>query len=102
MSQPTPEAARLNPSPKTKFQALPTNISIHRQLVDRPEFEFAAQTALLEYQRVLCEQRVDMSQAAANHMKLCGAQEFLHVFWNLSETQRFSPVEKMQNLKHDA
>ena len=97
----TPEALRLNPSPKAKFQALNTNISRHRQLVDRPEFEYAAQSALLEYQRILCEQRGDMSQAAANHMKLCGAQEFLHVFWNLSESHQFSPTEKMKNLKHD-
>ena len=79
---------------------MPHNFVLCHPLPDKKDK--GLEVAQLEYQRVLCEQRGDMSVAAANHLKLCGAQEFIHVFWNLSETQRFSPVEKMQNLKHDA
>lgn len=98
----TPPRAASNPSPKQKFLELGSNIELHRKLVDRPEFEYAIDTALLEFQRVLCEQRGDMSVAAANHLKICGAQEFIHVLRNLSELPQMAPIEKISNLRHNA
>jgi len=97
----TPPPPASNPSPKQKFLELGSNIEQHRRMVDRPEFETAIDTSLLEYQRVLCEQRGDMSVAAANHLKLCGAQEFIHVLRNLSELPQLPQVEKITNLRHN-
>lgn len=89
-----------NPSPKTKFISHENNVKNHRALLDRPEFDRAVDVGLLEYQRVLCETRGDMSMAAANHYKLAGAQEFVHVLRNLSETPKPPAAPATGNLQH--
>ncbi len=87
-----------NPSPKAQFTALKANVESHRKLLDQPQFDMSIHYALLEYMRVLCEQRTDMSGAAANQFKLIGAQEFVHVLRNLSETVRMPASRPTDNL----
>lgn len=92
--------APVNPSPKARFLASKPYIEAHRALIDRPETQRALDYAMLEYQRVLCEQRGDGSVAAANFFKIAGASEFLHVFKNLSEVPRTVSVVPTGNLEH--
>jgi hypothetical protein len=75
-----------NPTPKTRFLESGLRISEHRKMVDSPAFQAGADSALLEYSALLSTQSVDGQGAAANHFKLRGAQEFLQVLRNLSET----------------
>lgn len=65
--------------------ALKANVTSHRKLLDDPQFDMSIHYALLEYLRQLVEARTDMSGAAANHFKLAGAQEFVHVLKTLAE-----------------
>lgn len=92
----------LNPSPKQKFISSETNVKAHRHMVDSQEFERALHYATLEYQRVLCENSTDMSAAAASHFRLKGAQEFVHVLRNLSETPRILSAPAVGNLDHNS
>lgn len=90
----------VNPSPKTRFLSAKNAVQEHRALLDRPAMQFGLDFALLEYQRVLCESRGDMSMAAANHYKMAGAQEFVHVLRTLSETPRIPTATPTGNLQH--
>jgi len=83
-----------------QFMALKANIESHRKLLDQPQFELSLHYALLEYVRLLCEQRTDMSGAAANQFKLIGAKEFVHVMKTLAESPRVPAAQTSDNLLH--
>lgn len=98
---PDPAPLPVNPSPKARFMLTKAYVETHRNLIFRDDLQRGLDYALLEYQRVLCEQRSDMSGAAANHFKLMGAQELIHVLKTLAETPRMPTVVPEGNLKHN-
>jgi len=89
-----------NLSPKSRLMSNKSTMEAHHSLVDKPAFQFGMDFALLEYQRVLCEQRADMQGAAANHFKLVGAQEFAHVLRTLADSPKSPAPPPQQNLDH--
>lgn len=95
----TPQAAPLNPSPKTRFHLSADNLKKHRDLVDSNEFQRGADFALLQYQAQLSLQPVEMAGAAANHFKMTGALEFLQAFRLLAEVAPRASVVDNDNLK---
>ncbi len=93
--------APINPSPKQKFMSLKEWVEQHHAMIDGQQFERAMQYGLLEYQRRLCEQTTDMAGAAANHWKMVGASELMHVLRTLAEPPRAATVPVSGNLRHD-
>lgn len=92
-----------NPSPKTRFQESIDNISKHRDLIQTREFQRASDYAMLQYQVELAGQtNGNVNLAAAAHMKLCGAQEFMLVLRNLGESFELpTGGGDTTNLRHD-
>ena len=92
-----------NPSPKTRFQESIDNISKHRDLIEMREFQRASDFAMLQYQLELANAaNGNVNLAAAAHMKLCGAQEFLLVLRNLGESFTLpTGGGDTGNLRHD-
>lgn len=84
----------LNPSPKVRFQSSDQNISKHREMVDRNEFQRACDFALLEYQAKLCQQEPN---AGIIGVKIMGAQEFLKEFRLLSEKAELKPLPRVSD-----
>jgi hypothetical protein len=70
--------------------------------MDSQEMERALHFSLLEYNRRLTEQTVDMAGAAANHWKMVGASEFVHQLRYLAEPTRATAPAARGNLNHDA
>jgi hypothetical protein len=86
-------------SPRARFQQDAKVSGAFRDLIARTESERAIDYALLEFQRVLSEGTGSFNDAAANHFKICGAQEFVHVLKNLGEpTPPLTVVPKTANL----
>lgn len=84
-----------NPSPKEVFLAHPKAIlSRHVEMVSSEAFALAKDTALAEYQRLLCNQPAnELGMCASLHLKMIGAQEFLatllHLHVNAPTPNRF-------------
>lgn len=83
----------VNPSPKSRFQESQQNVSHHRELIQRNEFQRACDFGLLQYQGQLASMDLqgNMNNAAANHLKITGVIEFLHVLRHLGETAQQGP-----------
>jgi hypothetical protein len=81
----------VNPLPKARFQTSPDNITKHRDLVDRNEFQRGCDFALLEYQAELCDKENNPTVVG---LKIAGAQEFLKVFRLLSEKAQLKPIPR--------
>lgn len=80
-----------NPTPKSRFQSVTTNVSQHRDMVGGAAFQRAADYAMLEYQALLADRTNDAQTAVAAGMKLQGALEFLTQFRLLAETPTVAP-----------
>ena len=91
-----------NLPPKARFQESGGNISQHRDLLQNVAFQRAIDWALLQYQRQLCEEQLDMNQSAAAYLKLKGAQEFVRCLFMLAESATMEVTQKIQNLNHSA
>ena len=95
--------ALANPTPKSRFIESSQNISSHRKLVDDPAFQRSLDYAMLEFANTLARTSIepqDISLGAAG-LKLRGAQEFLHIFRNLSEQPKDLPkIARLDNLNH--
>jgi hypothetical protein len=87
---------QVNPSPKTRFQAVNGHISAHRSMIELPAFDRAADAAMLEYSAFTTQQNVDGNSAMATGFKLQGAREFLAVFKTLAE--QFAPTVARKDL----
>src|SRR5512143_438673 len=74
-----------NPSPKARFLDAPLHITKHRDMLQLPEFDRAITFALLEYQATLSKGPLDFNSCAAAHLRIQGAQEFIHILRNLAE-----------------
>jgi hypothetical protein len=83
MTAPNPSRS-VNPTPKARFQLSAQNISAHRELVDKREFERASDFALLQFQAELCDKENNPTIVG---LKIAGAQEFLKVLRALSENE---------------
>lgn len=93
-----------NPTPKKRFQESADNIKRHRDLIQTREFERACDFALLQYMaQVGQETDGNLNAAAAAHLRLTGAREFLWHFRNLAESIDFIPRKaETPNLDHSA
>jgi len=90
-----------NPTPKQRFQALGNKaMGDHRQMVDSSAFNIAVDMALLQYQRESTATIVDGNGAGSVGLRLQGAQEFINVLRNLSETYTLPINRPQDNLKH--
>lgn len=86
----TPE--QVNPTPKSRFQSVDTNIKAHHDLLESPAFQRAEDMALLSYNNTLAHQLVNAANpqeaqvsGMVNGWKLAGVQEFLATFHSLAE-----------------
>ena len=90
---------QVNPSPRTRFQMSPDNISKHRDLIATREFDRACDFALLEYQGHLSVASKTQMDAMESGYKAKGAIEFLAVLRTLGEQpQRAEPRVDPDNL----
>lgn len=85
-------SALTNPTPKQDFMASADACKAHRALMDNPKLRLSFATALLQFQRETTNVTVlDGNQAAANFLKLQGAQKFLDILINLAEPDALPP-----------
>ena len=89
-----------NPTPKARFQQSKNAVEAHRRLIEQQAFDIGADFALMEYQRILSQSSTTFNDAAANHFKVTGAQEFLQTFRNLGEMPTRTTVVDKDNLQH--
>jgi hypothetical protein len=100
---PSPNVAPIkNPTPRDQFREKADNISLHRTLVDSPQFERGVHFTMLEYQRMLSTQVKDGNSAAAAGYKLQGAIEIMGVLRMLAEPAPSMPKLASQSLDHNA
>ena len=93
-----------NPSPKKRFQEVADSVRKHRDLIQMPEFQRAVDFALLHYMAQLGQETDgNLNAAAAAHLRLSGAREFLWHLRNLAESTEFIPRRvETPNLDHNA
>lgn len=81
-----------NPSPRSEFAKNPQLVAKHRDLVQNPNLRLAVENALLQYQREQCDLKMgDIGACAAGFLRLQGAQQFIELLYNLSESE--APVK---------
>jgi len=92
----------INPSPKSRFMESADNISKHRAMVDRGEFQRALDYAMMQYVARISV-NTETGTSASNMFKICGAQEFAQELRLLADEWN-PPVRRVlpQNLNHDA
>ena len=74
-----------NPSPKARFLSNPTNIKVHRVMVDGDVFQRACDVALLEYQGQCALTIRDQTSAMAVGLKKQGALEVIQTMKTLAD-----------------
>jgi hypothetical protein len=96
-----------NPSPKVRFNESEVTIKEHHRILEHPSFQKSCDAAMLQLQVELMgqipkEQAGNFNAAAAAHLRLQGAHEFLTVFRKLTDTGD-RPVRRDDiNLDHKA
>jgi hypothetical protein len=91
----------VNPTPRQAFQANKKQVEYHRDVFSAPATNVSIDTALLQYQRQMCDARDgDGNKAAANHFKLQGAQEFVNILRHLGEHAAPSKTTAEQSLDY--
>ena len=91
MNTPNDPNRLINPTPRARFQVSSDNVSKHRDLVDRNEFQRGADFALLQYSAELTEKE---SNPTVIGLKIAGAHEFLKTFRLLSEKPDLKPMPR--------
>lgn len=92
----------VNPSPRTRFQAVNGHIQAHRSMIELPAFDRGADAALIEYAATLSKSVATGNEAMANGFKIQGAMEFLQFFKTIAEQPQPMPVRKdLDNLPHN-
>lgn len=88
-----------NPSPKAEFIKNPENISKHHALVEDPTVRKHLEIALSEMARQVVDKAPpEMGAAAAAHIRLLGAYDFVSIFYQLAETPLISTGADKDNL----
>lgn len=97
---PSQKAAQvINPSPRTRFQSKPANLTNHRSMIDSEAFERASDAALAEYCLSLADQVRDGNTALAAGFRLLGAHEAFNVLKTLADPAPiFAPRRDLDNL----
>ena len=80
-------------SPRQRFQNVGAYVRAHQEMADSPDFIRSADVAMSEYSQTLAL-KTEIANAAANAMKLQGAQEFLTVLKRLGEVQKPLPPRR--------
>jgi hypothetical protein len=75
-------------------------VETHRALIQRDDLQRGLDYALLEYDRILIEQRNDANTAAAGFFKIMGAHEFIQCLKTLAESPRLPTIVPDGNLRH--
>lgn len=89
-----------NQSPKQRFLAQARWIGEHRTMVDSDAFQRAVDHALLQLQHELTPTIKDGNGAGSVGLQLQGAQYFLSILKNLSETAQLQARRPDDNLTH--
>jgi hypothetical protein len=89
-----------NKSPKQRFIDMGLWVTDHRVMVDSQAFTRACDFAMLQFQRVVTANVVDGNGAGAAGLRIQGAQQFLEIMRNLSETPQIPTTRNDDNLKH--
>lgn len=89
-----------NKSPKQRFVEISQWIREHRQMVDSPAFTRGCDYALLQFQQSLAASITDGTTAATVGLQIKGAQLFLEMLRNLSETPTPPARRNDDNLTH--
>lgn len=88
-------------SPKERCVEDERFVSRHRDLMAMEELTESIEAALHEYQRLLSTTPLDnWNNAAAAHLKIVGAQEFVKVLFELCETPTPRAPAPNRNLDH--
>ena len=92
-----------NPSPKLKFHQNERRVHQHNEIIQSQQFDESIDIALLEYQRALVaitQSEPNLNSCAVNHIKICGAMEFIKVLKHLGLMPSEPPQTKGTNLIH--
>lgn len=90
-------------TPKQQFQASADNLSKHRHMLELPEYQRAVNLALLEYmQRVHKNSDLNPNAALAGFYRILGAQELIHVIFDLGVLPAKVETVPSRNLDHTA
>ena len=89
-----------NKTPKQRFTEMSQWIGEHRQMVDSVAFSRACDFAMLQFQQAVTASITNGEGAGAAGLKMQGAQQFLEILRNLSETTTPSVRRPDDNLQH--
>ena len=90
-----------NPTPKNRFQETANNVQRHRDMIASPEFERAADFAMLNYtSRLAASISGDFNSMASMGLRMMGAKEFLQEMRLLAETPTATQTVPQDNLDH--
>lgn len=89
-----------NKSPKQRFVEMSQWVGEHRQMVDSQAFVRACDMAMLQFQRDITANINSGDGAGAAGLKMQGAQKFLEILRNLSETSTPEVRRPDDNLAH--
>lgn len=92
-------------TPRQRLLNSKTLVGAHREITGHGAFDLVADSALLEYQRQLLtssDVQSGFNQAAAAHLKMSGAMEFLKIFLSLSADPEVPKSTAPGNLNHKA
>lgn len=88
-----------NPTPKAEFVKSPANIASHHTLVENEVLRRHIEVALLEMTRQVVDKAPpEMGAAAAGHLRILGAHDFINIFYNLAEQAAATPKNDQDNL----
>lgn len=80
------------PSPKSEFQKVKARVGAHNDLIERNDFNWAIETARLEYLRQLhTSATVDPHVSMCYYQRSLGVDDFLKVLYNLAEPPMLPP-----------
>lgn len=76
-----------NPTPRDEFQSDSSRIKKHADLIARADLREAVKVSLLEYQRRLSNRSASAPtpEAASFAWRMAGAQDFVNIFYALSD-----------------
>lgn len=95
------EPPNTNPSPKTRFLQIKSCIDAHVNLVQRPDFTLALDTAEKELLWQKSTENGTANDAAANYYRLQGAHQFIRILKTLAEQPRPLPTAEPTGISHE-
>lgn len=89
-----------NPSPKSEFLKNTDAVNGHSRLMDDPYFLNSLDTSLAEMQRQVSMNcpADNFNACAAGHLRMLGAQDYIHILKNLGEATPATVARDTSNL----